>query len=178
MDFFWPFFHVAKISKNDHLERYASCDLNISQNLISSHNCWYGMWKMWWWTPLSMGGPCCLIDSQDSIGIWPRLAFSYALSTQDFQSTVICNFWVVLGVKICEFDSTISSWPKSMLVLWWQWFRMGRPAHTTRSNVCHRTWLQMICNVPLFGFISHSWIMSCAIISPNLFKFLVKKFLL
>ena len=86
------------------------------------------MWKMRWWTPLSMGGPCCLIDSQDSIGIWPRLAFSYALSTQDFQSTVICNFWVVLGVKIGEFDSTISSWPKSMLVLWWQWFRIGSPA--------------------------------------------------
>ena len=34
MDVIWPFFHVAKISKNDHLERYASCDLNINQNLI------------------------------------------------------------------------------------------------------------------------------------------------
>ena len=108
------------------------------------------MWKMRWWTPLSMGGPCCLIDSQDSIGIWPRLAFSYALSTQDFQSTVICNFWVVLGVKIGEFDSTISSWPKSMLVLWWQWFRIGSPAHTTRSNLHHRTFRWSVT--------SHSWL--------------------
>ena len=176
------------------------------------------MWKMRWWTPLSMGGPCCLIDSQDSIGIWPRLAFSYALSTQDFQSTVICNFWVVPWSWcwiwwIRFYDSTISSWPKSMLVLWWQWFRIGSPAHTTRSNLHHRTWLQMICNIPLFGFISYSWIMfllleqamplsqshqlahnqhfrlwvaksdkrskrACAVSSPTLFKFLVKKFLL
>ena len=54
------------------------------------------MWKMWWWTPLSMGGPCCLIDSRDSIGIWSILTFSFRLSNCPLKS--FSSFWYVHSI--------------------------------------------------------------------------------